>query len=80
MTHIADVFLKLRTAKYVVTQMCNTSRSTRPLDRQDGKRSLTLFKSARHHLNHLSFQKKDDPHSLCISEILDCKKRCYINV
>ena len=26
------------------------------------------------------FQKKDDPHSLCISEITDFKKRCYINV
>ena len=79
MTLIADVFPKLRTAKDV-TEMCKRSRSRRPLDRQDGKRSLTLFKSAREHLNHLSFQKKDDPHSLCISEILDCKRRCYINV
>ena len=26
------------------------------------------------------FQKKDDPHSLYISEITDFKKRCYINV
>ena len=25
-------------------------------------------------------EKKDDPHSLCISKITDCKKRCYINV
>ena len=57
MTLIADVFPKLRTAKDV-TEMCKRSRSRRPLDRQDGKRSLTLFKSARHHLNHLSFQKK----------------------
>ena len=25
-------------------------------------------------------KKKYDPHSLCISEIADCKRRCYINV
>ena len=24
------------------------------------------------------FEKKDDPHSFCISEIPDCKKRSYI--
>ena len=28
----------------------------------------------------LEFSKKDDPHSLCISEITDHEKRAYINV
>ena len=31
-------------------------------------------------LNFEHFQKKDDPHSLCISEITDHERRAYINV
>ena len=38
---------------------------------------LPFFESA---LNYEHFQKKDDPHSLCISEIIDHERRAYINV
>ena len=38
---------------------------------------LAFFDSA---LNFEHFQKKDDPHSLCISEITDHERRAYINV
>ena len=31
-------------------------------------------------LNFEHFQKKDEPHSLCISEITDHETRAYINV
>ena len=36
-----------------------------------------FFESA---LNFEHFQKKDDPHSLCISEITDHERRASINV
>ena len=30
-------------------------------------------------LNFEHFERKDEPHSCCISEITDCKKRGYLN-
>ena len=39
---------------------------------------FSLFLKSRSIFEH--FEKKDDPHSLCISEITDCKRHCYINI
>ena len=30
--------------------------------------------------NFENFQEKDDPHSLCIFDLKDSQRRCYINV
>ena len=50
MTHIAYVFPKLKTAKGVVRQISKKFPFIRPYDKQHGKRSKTLLKSAREDL------------------------------
>ena len=50
---IADGFLKLRTAKGMVRQMFIKSRFRRAFEKQHGKQSQTLLKSARQHLYHI---------------------------
>ena len=49
MTSIANVFRKLQTTKDVVRQLSKKSRYRRPFDKQHGKRSRPLLKSAGQH-------------------------------
>ena len=53
MTLIADVFLNLRTPKYVVREMSIKSRFRGLFDKGHGKRAETLLKSERQHLYHI---------------------------
>ena len=53
MNLIAYALTKIRTTKCVVRQMSNTSHFGRPYNKQHGKRSKTLLKSARQHLYHI---------------------------
>ena len=64
MTVMADLFSKFRTPKNVVRYMSKNSRFSQFF--------LGFPKST---LNFEHFQKKDDPHSLFISEITHSKKR-----
>ena len=50
---MVDVFPKLRTEKDLVKQMSKNSLFRRNFDKQHGKRSQTLLKSARKHLYHI---------------------------
>ena len=50
MTLIADVFLNLRTPKYVVREMFKKSCFRGPFDKWHGKRAETLLKSEGQHL------------------------------
>ena len=50
MNIIADVLTIIRTLKDVVTQISKKSSFRRPFDKQPGKPSQTLLKSARQHL------------------------------
>ena len=78
-TLIVYVFRKLRTAKGDVRQMSKKPRFTTPFHSQYFKRCQTLLKSLGYHfyrhLNFEHFEKKDDPHSLCISKIRNCERR-----
>ena len=38
---------------------------------------LFAFPESTYYLKY--FEKHDDPHRLFVSEIIDCKKRCYLN-
>ena len=38
----------------------------------------TAFLKCKFNINH--FENKDESHSLCLSEIIDCKIRAYVNV
>ena len=53
MTLIADVFLRLRTPKNVVTSMSKKSRITLPFGEQQGKRVPTLLKSEWQHFHQI---------------------------
>ena len=53
MTLIAYVFPKLQTAKDVVREVSKKSCFRRPFHKLHGKRSQTLLKSARQHLDHI---------------------------
>ena len=53
MTLIADVFLNLRTPKYVVREMFKKSCFRGPFDKWHGKRAETLLKSERQHLYYI---------------------------
>ena len=53
MTLIAYVFPKLQTAKDVVREVSKKSCFRRPFNKLHGKRSQTLLKSARQHLDHI---------------------------
>ena len=50
MTFIADVFLNLQTAEYVVKRMSKKSRFGGPFEKWHGKRAETLLKSDRQYL------------------------------
>ena len=52
-TLIADVFLNLRTRKYIVTEMSEKSRFRGPFDKWHDKRAKTLLKYERQHLYHI---------------------------
>ena len=79
MTLIAYVFPKLRTANNMVRKMSKNSRFRTPFDKQHGKRSQTLLKSARQHLDHIycSLWKKLSwkKHLLVICKILRKKQK-----
>ena len=79
MTLIAYVFQKLRTANNMVRKMSKNSRFRTPFDKQHGKRSQTLLKSARQHLDHIycSLWKKLSwkKHLLVICKILRKKQK-----
>ena len=53
MTLIADVFLNLRTRKYIVREMSEKSRFRGPFDKWHDKRAKTLLKYEPQHLYHI---------------------------
>ena len=53
MTLIAYLFLRVRTAKNVVTYMCKKSTFRLPVQKEHSKRVSTLFKSDGQHLHHI---------------------------
>ena len=65
MTHIAYLFLRLRSAKNVVRCMCKKSRFRLPFQWEHGKLVSALLKFERQHLYHINWS---------IWRILNCKK------
>ena len=69
MTLIADVFLNLRTPKYVVREMSKKSCFRGLFDKGHGKRTETLLKSERQHLYHIYWS---------LWRILELKKSLWV--
>ena len=69
MTLTADVFLNLRTPKYVVREISKKSRFRGPFDKGHGKRAETLLKSERQHLYHIYWS---------LWRILELKKSIWV--
>ena len=53
MTHVADLFPRLRTPKNVVRYMSEKSLFREPFDKQRGKPAQTLLQSERPHRFHI---------------------------
>ena len=80
---ISGLFVNTLTAngKY---SLLNRDNLTEPIQMQLSKKQKTFFLFFSAFLKSRStfehFQKKDDRHSSCISEITECKRRGYTNV
>ena len=66
----ADVFPKLRTPKNVIRKMSEKPGLRGPFQKKHRKRPQKLLQS----LNFEHCEKKNDPHSRCISEITHSEK------